>query len=610
MNGWLRAAPYICRLPTARPLLLVRRHTIQVAARPRRLPLRLSPPRKAPLPTASLDEHPLIPRALSLAPIPPGVTPQRIQQILDRIDAGPLEYFKFSPESCTAEVSFLDSDSAARFFAAKPLFIARRPVRWTWLPPRTLDPAIAAAVENERARRVLCIFSSLSAVEFLSGDRFEGYFDDVERVTRPGDGSAVAAMVRFTSIASAIRARDKIFADPAMTGIRLTYGTDRLNLQRHDVQPPLMTGLPFPMAYPPPQTQSQQFTTLTLTNLHPETTIRDLCKRIFGGALHSINVYPNCTAEVTFQHPAAAQRFYARHTAEGLTIHGHALRITPRPERAQPSATERAYSRIIRVRTFHAHRNPLVHHMLRKDFELFGTLEHVGVHPRDPGRARISFAHATDANRALRRLPVVRPEYRTYDMRFGGDPCARLFEQARAPERPLRNVEQEEKARILLAEGSRVGLGFVPKLTDLLARAQAGREATRVGEVEESVDVVAQRLAHVLGRAQAEREAQRLASTRQLGELEEAAAQRRETLMARQELAAAAARNRAARLAVRRLTSRTVRARLREDAHKRRWEELRATRASYLARVRLARAALRVPPPAEAQGLLPYRSLL
>ncbi|KAJ7047767.1 hypothetical protein C8F04DRAFT_1060044 [Mycena alexandri] len=493
MNGWLKAAPHIYRTPkrfSTRHLgpFVQRRGLAEVAPRTRLSDLLASPR------VAGVEEPPFTRRAVSVTNLPPGLN---LQDILDRVDSGPLEYIKLFPESRRAELSFLYGHSATRFFAAKPLFINDCPLTWTWLPHRPLDPDIAVAVESKRARRVLLLFNSYDAADFWTADRLQTYFEGVEKITQPETpGAALAAVVYFTDISSAIRAHGKIRADSTLAGVRVAYGMDRCEIPRahrfddainveaalKSKPPPVPTSLPLD----PESGQPQPFTTLTISNLHEGTNIRDLCKRIFGGPIYSINLHQNCTADVTFFHPEQASRFYTRHCANGLTIHGRKLKIEAQPERAPPTIRERGYSRVLRIRAFHPHRKSLVHQTLREHFGLFGPLEHVGVDPRYHGSARISFARATDAARALKRLPVIRPEYKTYHMRFGVDPCARLFERARAPERRLTaKAKSEPKSEAVQTEiGTRpdadADADAVPGLMDVLTRAEAEREATRV----------------------------------------------------------------------------------------------------------------------------------
>lgn len=72
-----------------------------------------------------------------------------------------------------------------------------------------------------------------------------------------------------------------------------------------------------PTAFPPRDDAEAiylPFTTLTLSNIHPQTTLADLCKRIYGGALHSVLLHPDTAVRALPPLlPASLCRYLTRH---------------------------------------------------------------------------------------------------------------------------------------------------------------------------------------------------------------------------------------------------------------------------------------------------------
>ncbi|KAJ7788515.1 hypothetical protein B0H13DRAFT_1936588 [Mycena leptocephala] len=87
-------------------------------------------------------------------------------------------------------------------------------------------------------------------------------------------------------------------------------------------------------AHDPPH---RRFTRVTLTGLHKETTLRDLCKRIYGGAgrggfewgweCFDLTPPPLPTQDISFFRPAHARAFYEGVKQRGLVVQGCALGI-------------------------------------------------------------------------------------------------------------------------------------------------------------------------------------------------------------------------------------------------------------------------------------------
>ncbi|KAJ7252362.1 hypothetical protein B0H12DRAFT_617038 [Mycena haematopus] len=274
------------------------------------------------LSSTRLDTHEplLIRRGVLLTNIPPQTTPQ---QLLHLVHTGPLEYVKIN-EDATATLSFLHGHGAAQFVASPaPLAIAEQKLNCTWLHYCPLDPIVAAAVERDSARRTLLLCKRRDRADTWTAAGLRLYLrGEVEHVSlRELDDPLAAcrqvAIAHFHDISCAIRAHARLRADPFMMSVRIAYGKDRCEpSSAGDItamaaleNTPLHPATYFPVPAPNPADKIYRpFTTVTLSNLHSETTVRDLCKRIFGGPLYTIERrLADRAVDITFFRPEDAR---------------------------------------------------------------------------------------------------------------------------------------------------------------------------------------------------------------------------------------------------------------------------------------------------------------
>ncbi|KAJ6533969.1 hypothetical protein DFH09DRAFT_1284255 [Mycena vulgaris] len=382
--------------------------------------------------TDALASHahvtPLMRRALAISNLPPDAA---LSHILPLVHTGPLESVRLTPRG--AELAFLEGHSAARFAASAPV-LGGHALACTWLPYRPLHPVVASAVERDRARRTLVLYKAHERLDCWAEQQLRAYFGAVEELTvRAVDDNPAyseVALVYFVDIASAIRAHERIRADPAMARVHVAYAADPCELPA-DTPPLALAALDAALETEPrhaptyfPDSPLRPFTTLALTNLHPATQLEDLCQRIYGGDLFSVELRAG-EAEVVFFRAEDARDFYVGVYARGLSLRGRAVEVQPLPERVQ-APREGTYTRVLRVRAFpHAHEPAPTVGQLRKDFGDFGELESVNVHPKKPHFMYVTFARADDALRALRLVAVAHPMYLACNIRFDRDRCAR-----------------------------------------------------------------------------------------------------------------------------------------------------------------------------------------
>ncbi|KAF8140846.1 hypothetical protein K438DRAFT_2030361 [Mycena galopus ATCC 62051] len=398
----------------------------------------------------------LIRRDVLVSNIPPGTT---AQQILNLVRIGPLEYIEMIEDGTSAKLSFLHGYSAARFIATSvSLAIAGHELHSTWLPYRPLDPIVATAVEKDRAQRTLLLWKKRDRQDSWNAAPLTRYLGgEVEMVTvrklelgrsdEPtiADRYCEVAIVHFLDLSGAIRAHARLRADPFMMSVHIMYGTDRCDLPSHDDVDVEIAALEHELPHRPtyfPVTGDAEkiyrpFTTVRLSNLHPQTSTRDLIKRIFGGTLYSVDLdAASGTANVSFFRAEDARDFYAGAQSGGFTLHGNRIRLEPHPEAGIVNEAEErvlphddAYTRVLCLQAFDAPTEPLMRrrNKIAADFWTFGPLDCVTTNNFRPDARQlyVAFACAADALRAQQHITTAHPTYLAYSITFARDPCAR-----------------------------------------------------------------------------------------------------------------------------------------------------------------------------------------
>ncbi|KAJ7893414.1 hypothetical protein B0H14DRAFT_890866 [Mycena olivaceomarginata] len=317
MNGWLKAAPTLVRLSRCysgrfRTSILLHRRDFAVQSHGTHLSDILSNSARL----RDANEPPFIRRGVAVTNLPPGTT---AQQLLDLVRTGALEYAKLNKDGTRVDLSFIHGYSAARFILAPPTLLGNK-LRCAWLPYRPLDPVVAVAFERDRARRTLLLCKKHEREGTWAARRLQRYLKGVlEHVTvhevRDPKLKGVyreVAEARFCDIASAIRAHARLRADPFMMSVHIAYGADPCEFpspspssdsdyfEALTAEPRHLPSTYFPITTSASSSGTQTdtdmdaiyrpFTTLTLSNLPARTTVRDLCKRVFGGPVWAVEV--------------------------------------------------------------------------------------------------------------------------------------------------------------------------------------------------------------------------------------------------------------------------------------------------------------------------------
>src|SRR5271155_3431494 len=178
--------------------------------------------------------------------------------------------------------------------------------------------------------------------------------------------------------------------------------------------------------------------TVYLGNIHPETTLEEICNVVRGGLLHHIRYIPDKhICFVTFIDPTSAASFYALSNLQGLMIHNRRLKIGwGKHSGALPPAIALAVSG-------GASRNVYVGNLdeswteerLRQDFSEYGEIELVNA-LREKSCAFVNFTNIANAIKAIEAIRG-REEYKRFKINFGKDRCGN------PPRQSLNNSHQQ-----------------------------------------------------------------------------------------------------------------------------------------------------------------------
>jgi RNA recognition motif-containing protein len=401
-------------------------------------------------------------RTVYLGNIPPDTT---AEEILGHVRSGQIESVRLLPDKNCAFISFLDASSATHFHSdaiLKKLCIKGQDIKIGWGKPSQVPTSVALAVQQSGASRNVYLGNLPEdiAEEELREDL--GKFGPIDTIKIVREKNI--AFVHFLSIANAIKAVSQLPQEPKwQTPRRVYYGKDRCAYVSKTQQQNAAQYLGIAPGYAHMLTTAdrdlitsalaQQSVaaaavattagginnlgnrTIYLGNIHPETTIEEICNVVRGGLLHHIRYIPDKhICFVTFIDPTAAASFYALSNLQGLMIHNRRLKIGwGKHSGALPPAIALAVSG-------GASRNVYVGNLdetwteerLRQDFSEYGEIELVNT-LREKSCAFVNFTNIANAIKAIEAVRG-KEEYRKFKVNFGKDRCGN----------PPRQVQQQQ----------------------------------------------------------------------------------------------------------------------------------------------------------------------
>lgn len=403
-------------------------------------------------------------RTVYLGNIPPDTS---AEEILGHVRSGQIESVRLLPDKNCAFISFLDASSATHFHSdaiLKKLCIKGQDIKIGWGKPSQVPTSVALAVQQSGASRNVYLGNLPEDIteEELREDLGKFGAIDTVKIVREKN----IAFVHFLSIANAIKAVSQLPQEPKwQSPRRVYYGKDRCayvskTQQQNAAQylgiapgyAHMLTGADRDLISNALAQQSVAAAavattaggisnlgnrTIYLGNIHPETTIEEICNVVRGGLLHHIRYIPDKhICFVTFIDPTAAASFYALSNLQGLMIHNRRLKIGwGKHSGALPPAIALAVSG-------GASRNVYIGNLdetwtedrLRQDFSEYGEIELVNT-LREKSCAFVNFTNIANAIKAIEAVRG-KEEYKKFKVNFGKDRCGnppRQLQQSQSP---------------------------------------------------------------------------------------------------------------------------------------------------------------------------------
>ncbi|KAI0396891.1 RNA recognition domain-containing protein [Xylariaceae sp. FL0594] len=404
-------------------------------------------------------------RTVYLGNIPPDTS---AEEILGHVRSGQIESVRLLPDKNCAFISFLDTNAATHFHSdaiLKKLCIKGQDIKIGWGKPSQVPTSVALAVQQTGASRNVYLGNLPEDIteEDLREDL--GKFGPIDTIKIVREKNI--AFVHFLSIANAIKAVQQLPQEAKwQSPRRVYYGKDRCayiskTQQQNAAQflgiapgyAHMLTGQDRDMISNVLAQQSVAAAavattagglnnlgnrTIYLGNIHPETTVEEICNVVRGGLLHHIRyIADKHICFVTFIDPTAAASFFALSNLQGLMIHNRRLKIGwGKHSGALPAAIALAVSG-------GASRNVYIGNLdetwteerLRQDFSEYGEIELVNA-LREKSCAFVNFTNIANAIKAIEAVRS-KEEYKKFKVNFGKDRCGnqprQLQQQAQSP---------------------------------------------------------------------------------------------------------------------------------------------------------------------------------
>jgi RNA recognition motif-containing protein len=412
-------------------------------------------------------------RTVYLGNIPPDTS---AEEILGHVRSGQIESVRLLPDKNCAFISFLDASSATHFHSdaiLKKLCIKGQDIKVGWGKPSQVPTSVALAVQQSGASRNVYLGNlpeELSEEELREDLGKFGAIDTIKLVREKN-----IAFVHYLSIANAIKAVSQLPQEPKWQAPRrVYYGKDRCAYVSKTQQQNAAQYLGIAPGYAHMLTGADRDVisnalaqqsvaaaavattagginnlgnrTIYLGNIHPETTIEEICNVVRGGLLHHIRYIPDKhICFVTFIDPTAAASFYALSTLQGLMIHNRRLKIGwGKHSGALPPAIALAVSG-------GASRNVYIGNLdetwteerLRQDFTEYGEIELVNT-LREKSCAFVNFTNIANAIKAIEAIRG-KDEYKRFKVNFGKDRCGNAPRQMQQQQQQQQQQSQSPR---------------------------------------------------------------------------------------------------------------------------------------------------------------------
>jgi len=373
------------------------------------------------------------------------------EEILNNVRTGPVESIRILPEKNCAFISFLDVPSAQIFYtdaSMRKLTIGGQEVKVGWGKPSSISASVMLAVQQNGASRNVFLGNLPEDIAREEIEEDLGKFGVIEHIKLIKEKNI--AFVHFLSIANAMKAVQQLPSEANWAQRRVYYGKDRCSPHHKPglnansvVAPHFYSGLGFTNLLPanplfdvigmtaldregaPSIVQNLGNRTVYLGNIHPETTLEEICNVVRGGILHHIRYIPDKhICFVTFVDSNAAVAFYQMSTLQGLMIHNRRLKIGwgkhsgPLPPgiaiAVHAGASRNVYIGNVDFETFSEEK-------LRQDFSEYGDIELINS-LREKSCVFVNFTNISSAIKAIDGASQ-KEEFKKLKINFGKDRC-------------------------------------------------------------------------------------------------------------------------------------------------------------------------------------------
>ncbi|CAF9933006.1 hypothetical protein IMSHALPRED_009035 [Imshaugia aleurites] len=390
-------------------------------------------------------------RTVYLGNIPPEAS---AEEILGHVRSGQIESVRLLQDKNCAFISFLDGSSATHFHSdaiLKKLAIRGQDIKVGWGKPAQVPTSVSVAVQQSGASRNVYLGNlpeTVTEAEIRDDLGKFGPIDTVKIVREKAIG-----FVHFLSISNAIKAVSQLPQESKWQAPRrVYYGKDRCAYVSKTQQQNAAQYLGIAPGYAHmlngadrdliSNALAQQSVaaaavatqaggvnnlgnrTVYLGNIHPETTIEEICNVVRGGLLHHIRYIPDKhICFVTFIDPTSAASFYALSNIQGLMIHNRRLKIGwGKHSGALPPAIALAVSGGASRNVYVGNLDELwTEERLRQDFSEYGEIELVNT-LREKSCAFVNFTNISNAIKAIEAIRS-REDYQRFKVNFGKDRC-------------------------------------------------------------------------------------------------------------------------------------------------------------------------------------------
>lgn len=393
-------------------------------------------------------------RTVYLGNIPSGISPH---ELFNHIRSGTVESLKLIPSKNCAFVSFLDEKSATLFHSdaiLKRLTINNHEIKIGWGKPSPLSPVVASCVQRYNATRNVYIgnLSPSTTEEDLKNDCVE--FGDIDTIKILREKKI--AFVHFTSVLAAIKCVQSLPLADKYKERKIFYGKDRCafitKTQQHNAAQYLglnpnsenfvnqvdrdlianalvqQSNAAAMIATSTGGNSNLGNRTIYLGNLHPDSTIEEICNVVRGGILQNVRlISERHVCFITFIDPISAAQFYAMSSLHGLIIHNRKIKVGwgkhsgPLPNSINLAVGNGASRNIYIGGLDKINDISFSKEKLYDDFKEFGEIEQINFFEE----RHCCFVNFTNISNAIKAIDGIRnnTDYQRCKINFGKDRC-------------------------------------------------------------------------------------------------------------------------------------------------------------------------------------------